>query len=115
VITTASAANHDYLRKLGADEIIDYNAVDFTKGRARLRRRLRTVGGDVAQRSFAVLKPGGRGGPSLPLAPRHPSRIAAIGCAKAHRPARIGRIWSGSWRWWRKAPSVRGDDLLSAQ
>src|ERR1700753_42870 len=31
VITTASAANHDYLRKLGADQIIDYHAVDFTK------------------------------------------------------------------------------------
>src|SRR5262249_29129657 len=31
VITTASASNHDYLRKIGADEIIDYNAVDFTK------------------------------------------------------------------------------------
>src|SRR6201999_2691827 len=30
VITTASAANHDYLRSIGADEIIDYNAVDFT-------------------------------------------------------------------------------------
>src|SRR6201995_1541148 len=31
VITTASAANHDYLRSIGADEIIDYNAVDFTE------------------------------------------------------------------------------------
>src|SRR5206468_11515148 len=29
VITTASAANHDYVRRLGADEIIEYNAVDF--------------------------------------------------------------------------------------
>src|ERR1700704_2190749 len=31
VISTASAANHDYLRKIGAEAIIDYNAVDFTK------------------------------------------------------------------------------------
>src|SRR3979490_2388516 len=31
VITTASAANHEYLRQIGADEIIDYNAVDFTR------------------------------------------------------------------------------------
>src|ERR1700757_856504 len=30
VITTASKTNHDYLRKIGVDEIIDYNAVDFT-------------------------------------------------------------------------------------
>ena len=41
VITTASASNHDYLRKIGADEIIDYNAVDFTKVVRELRRRLR--------------------------------------------------------------------------
>src|SRR5205085_3250974 len=31
VITTASAENHDYVRKLGADEVIDYKAQDFTK------------------------------------------------------------------------------------
>src|SRR5579885_2754197 len=30
VITTASAANHDYVRGLGADRVIDYNAEDFT-------------------------------------------------------------------------------------
>jgi NADPH:quinone reductase-like Zn-dependent oxidoreductase len=60
VITTASAANHDYLRKLGADEIIDYNAVDFTKAVSDCDAVFDTVGGDVAQRSFAVLKPGGR-------------------------------------------------------
>jgi NADPH:quinone reductase-like Zn-dependent oxidoreductase len=60
VITTASAANHDYLRTLGADEIIDYNAVDFTKVVKDCDAVFDTVGGDVAQRSFAVLKPGGR-------------------------------------------------------
>ena len=31
VITTASAANQAYLRDIGADEIIDYNASDFTQ------------------------------------------------------------------------------------
>ena len=30
VITTASAGNHDYVRRLGADRVIDYNAEDFT-------------------------------------------------------------------------------------
>jgi NADPH:quinone reductase-like Zn-dependent oxidoreductase len=60
VITTASASNHDYLRKIGADEIIDYNAVDFTKAAKNCDAVFDTVGGDVAQRSFAVLKPGGR-------------------------------------------------------
>jgi NADPH:quinone reductase-like Zn-dependent oxidoreductase len=60
VITTASAANHEYVRSLGADEIIDYNAVDFTRVVSDCDAVFDTVGGDVAQRSFAVLKPGGR-------------------------------------------------------
>jgi NADPH:quinone reductase-like Zn-dependent oxidoreductase len=60
VITTASASNHDYLRKIGPDEIIDYNAVDFTKIVRDCDAVFDTVGGDVAQRSFTVLKPGGR-------------------------------------------------------
>src|ERR1700686_816245 len=60
VITTTSAANRDYVRDLGADEIIDYNASDFTKVVAGCDAVFDTVGGDVAQRSFAVLKPGGR-------------------------------------------------------
>jgi NADPH:quinone reductase-like Zn-dependent oxidoreductase len=60
VITTASASNHDYLQKIGADEIIDYNAVDFTKVAKDCDAVFDTVGGDVAKKSYAVLKPGGR-------------------------------------------------------
>ena len=60
VITTASASNHDYLRKIGVDEIIDYNAVDFTEVVRDCDAVFDTVGGDVAQRSFKVLKAGGR-------------------------------------------------------
>jgi NADPH:quinone reductase-like Zn-dependent oxidoreductase len=60
VITTASAANHDYVRGLGADEVVDYNARDFTQAVANCDAVFDTVGGDVAKKSFAVLKPGGR-------------------------------------------------------
>jgi NADPH:quinone reductase-like Zn-dependent oxidoreductase len=60
VITTASAANHAYVRGLGADEVIDYSVRDFTQAVAGCDAVFDTVGGDVAQRSFAVLKPGGR-------------------------------------------------------
>jgi NADPH:quinone reductase-like Zn-dependent oxidoreductase len=60
VITTTSAANHDYVRGLGADEIIDYNACDFAQVVANCDAVFDTVGGEVAQKSFAVLKPGGR-------------------------------------------------------
>jgi NADPH:quinone reductase-like Zn-dependent oxidoreductase len=60
VITTASAPNHDYVRDLGADEIIDYTTTDFTEVVLNCDAVFDTVGGDVAQRSFAVLRPGGR-------------------------------------------------------
>ena len=60
VITTTSAANIDYVRGLGADEVIDYNAKDFTKAVSGVDAVFDTVGGDVAEKSFAVLKPGGR-------------------------------------------------------
>ena len=75
VITTASAANRDYVRGLGADEVIDYNAMDFTQAVRNCDAVFDTVGGDVAQRSFAVLKPGGRAafiasGAQAPKSPR---------------------------------------------
>ena len=60
VITTTSAANRDYVRDLGADEIIDYNTHDFTKVVKNCDAVFDTVGGDVAEKSFLVLKPGGR-------------------------------------------------------
>src|SRR3978361_176715 len=87
VITTASRSNHDYLREIGADEIIDYNAVDFTKTVKNCDAVFDTVGGDVAQRTFAVLKPGGRAAfiASGPQAPK-PDR----GYVTALRPS-VGR------------------------
>jgi NADPH:quinone reductase-like Zn-dependent oxidoreductase len=109
VITTASAANHGYLRELGADEIIDYNAKDFTKAVANCDAVFDTVGGDVAQRSFAVLRPGGRAAfiasgvkapvpdradvtslrPPAERGRRHLDRIAELFMAGAVRPPPI--------------------------
>ena len=60
VITTCSAANVDYVRSLGADQVIDYNAQNFTRMVSGCDAVFDTVGGDVAKQSFAVLKPGGR-------------------------------------------------------
>jgi NADPH:quinone reductase-like Zn-dependent oxidoreductase len=60
VITTASAGNLDFVRGLGADQVIDYNATDFRKVVSNIDAVFETVGGDVAMQSFAALKPGGR-------------------------------------------------------
>jgi NADPH:quinone reductase-like Zn-dependent oxidoreductase len=60
VITTASAGNADYVRGLGADRVINYNAEDFTKVSPPCDVVFDTVGDEVQVRSYAVLKPGGR-------------------------------------------------------
>jgi NADPH:quinone reductase-like Zn-dependent oxidoreductase len=75
VITTTSAKNVGYLRSLGADEVIDYGATDFTKAVKDVDAVFDTVGGDVATRSFSVIKPGGRAafiasGAKAPASPR---------------------------------------------
>ncbi|WP_369391980.1 NADP-dependent oxidoreductase [Streptomyces sp. CG1] len=59
VITTASAAKHDFLRALGADEVIDYQAVDFAEAVTGVDTVLELIGGDYADRSLRTLRPGG--------------------------------------------------------
>jgi len=60
VITTASAGNHAYVRGLGADRVIDYNAQDFTAIGPICDVVFDTVGGNVRAGCYAVLKPGGK-------------------------------------------------------
>ena len=60
VITTASAANHAYVRSLGADRVIDYNKEDFTSIGPVCDVVFDTVGGNVRAGCYKVLKAGGR-------------------------------------------------------
>jgi NADPH:quinone reductase-like Zn-dependent oxidoreductase len=111
VITTASAANHAYVRGLGADEVIDYRSEDFTSRVSDCDAVFDTVGGNVALKSFAVLRPGGRAafiasGASAPPSPRsdlrayrpqvgrdrrHLERIVALARSGAVHPPEITR------------------------
>ena len=59
VTALASAANLDFVRSLGADEVIDYNATDFTEAVSDQDVVLDIVGGDYPARALDVLKPGG--------------------------------------------------------
>ena len=75
VITTASAANHAYVKGLGADQVIDYNKDDFIRRVKDADAVFETVGGEVALRSFSVVKSGGRAafiasGAKAPTSPR---------------------------------------------
>jgi NADPH:quinone reductase-like Zn-dependent oxidoreductase len=117
VITTTSAANVDYVKKLGADEVIDYNAQDFTKVVSGVDAVFETVGGDVAKRSFDVLKPGGRAafiasGGTAPTPPRDDvkSLRPKVDRDRAHLERIVALVTSGAVR----VPEIRTYKLSEA-
>ncbi|MGW1179405.1 NADP-dependent oxidoreductase [Kitasatospora sp. NPDC002543] len=59
VIGTASAAKHDFVRGLGADEVIDYRTADFVEEARDVDVVLDTLGGEDRFRSLETLRPGG--------------------------------------------------------
>jgi NADPH:quinone reductase-like Zn-dependent oxidoreductase len=59
VITTAGTDKREFVEGLGADEVIDYTAADFTEATGDIDVVLDTLGGDTAGRSLGVLRPGG--------------------------------------------------------
>jgi NADPH:quinone reductase-like Zn-dependent oxidoreductase len=60
VISTASARNRDCVLSLGAHEVIDYRAERFEDRVKELDVVFDPVGGETLERSWNVLKPGGR-------------------------------------------------------
>ena len=60
VIATASAHNVEFVRGLGADEVIDYRARRFEDAATGIDVVFDTVGGDTLTRSWPILRPGGR-------------------------------------------------------
>jgi NADPH:quinone reductase-like Zn-dependent oxidoreductase len=59
VIATASAANVEFVRSLGADEVIDYTSVNVEDAVHDVDVVLDIVGGEVTTHSWSALKPGG--------------------------------------------------------
>ena len=59
VIGTARAINADFLRALGADDVVDYTAVRFEDRVHDVDVVLDSVGGDTLERSWSVLRKGG--------------------------------------------------------
>jgi len=106
VISTTSTGNVDYVRGLGADEVIDYRKTDFRQVVKGIDAVFETVGGDVAIQSFEVLKPGGRAAfiasgaqapkpersdvtalrPAVPRTRAHLERVAALLASGAVKP-----------------------------
>ena len=60
VIGTTSTHNIDFVRDLGADQVIDYTKEPFEEIVTNVDLVLDTLGEDVQRKSFRTLKPGGR-------------------------------------------------------
>ena len=98
VIATTSATNIDFVKGLGAESVIDYGATRFEDVVRDMDAVIDTVGGDVLDKSWAVLKPGGilvtiAGRPSEEIAREHGVRATSIqGHADAARLRQIAKL-----------------------
>jgi NADPH:quinone reductase-like Zn-dependent oxidoreductase len=82
VIGTASKKNHEYLRSLGADEVIDYTMTRFEDVVHHVDAVVDTITGETADRSWQVIK---RGGVYVSiLAPPSPEKASAHGVRAEH-------------------------------
>lgn len=59
IATTARAEETDFVKGLGADEVIDYQTQDFSQILKDYDAVFDTVGGETTDKSYAILKPGG--------------------------------------------------------
>jgi NADPH:quinone reductase-like Zn-dependent oxidoreductase len=99
VIATASPANVEFVRSLGADEVIDYTSVKVADAVHDVDVVLDTVGGEVTEQSWSALKPGGIlvtvvGGADADVAAARGVRTEAVGHPAATRPylERLGAL-----------------------
>ena len=79
VIGTASAANHDLVRNLGADEMIDYRATDFAEAVRDVDVVVDPMSGDYPARSLRTLRPGGQLVCLLPFAEEAKAQAQRLG------------------------------------
>ncbi len=74
VVATASRAKAEFVRELGADQVIDYEAEDFADVVDNIDVVVESVGGDYADRSLRTLR---RGGLLVTLVERTNAQLAA--------------------------------------
>jgi NADPH:quinone reductase-like Zn-dependent oxidoreductase len=95
---TASARHRDFVRSLGAFEVIDYSPAPFEELAHGVDVVLDTVGGDTLARSWSVLRPGGTlvsvgSRPSAEQAAAHGARGAFFIVQASHdQLLRIGEL-----------------------
>lgn len=87
VIGTVSAGNLDFVRSLGADEVIDYTAGPFEKAVHEVDVVIDTVGGDVPEHSLPTLRKGGIFVTVAAMPPEDFGKAQGIRFARAGRAA----------------------------
>ena len=98
VIATASGRDVDFVRELGADEVIDYRASAFDQSVKDVDMVFDLIGGETRERSFKVLRRGGimvstLGEPSQDKAKEHGVRVAGyMAQPKAEQLAQIAQL-----------------------
>lgn len=95
VATTVGTKDIEFVKQLGADEVIDYKIQQFETMLKDFDAVFDTAGGDTVSKSFAVLKPGGilvsmNGKPDEQLAQQYHVRV--IGQASESNPDRFKRL-----------------------
>jgi NADPH:quinone reductase-like Zn-dependent oxidoreductase len=87
VTALASAAHADFVRSMGADEVIDYAATEFTQSVTDQDIVLEVVGGDYPARALDVLKPGGI------LVSTQPPSLEGVAAEAAKRGIRLAGLY----------------------
>lgn len=95
VATTVSTEDIDFVKQLGADEVIDYKTQNFEKVLNNFDAVYDTVGGETTDKSITVLKTGGTlvsmlGQPKEELAQKY--SVTAIGQNTQTNTARLTRL-----------------------
>ena len=104
VATTCSARNVDFVRSLGADTVIDYNAERYEQVLPEQDAVLESIGGEATARSLRVLRRGGRMAlvvTGIPEAVKKHGPYAGVARALAAQAAFIAGAW------WRRRVAVK--------
>ncbi|WP_027953342.1 NADP-dependent oxidoreductase [Halobacillus kuroshimensis] len=84
VAATASGKNREWVEKLGVDRFIDYKEEDFSEVLQDFDIVVDTLGGDIQEKSFQVLKEGGK----LPSVVQPPDETKAV-----EKNIKTGFVW----------------------